>query len=46
MFTGLIAEVGTIAAIERGEEGARLRIEAELAGSSHPATRWPSAGSA
>lgn len=36
MFTGLIAEVGTIAAIERGEEGARLRIEAELAGELAP----------
>lgn len=31
MFTGLVAEVGTIAEIERGEEGARLRIDAELA---------------
>jgi len=32
VFTGLIAEVGTLAGIERGENGARLRIEAELAG--------------
>ncbi|MFN8151926.1 MAG: riboflavin synthase [Solirubrobacterales bacterium] len=31
MFTGLVAEMGTIAEIERGEEGARLRIDAELA---------------
>ncbi len=31
MFTGLIAEVGRIAAIERDGDGARLRIEAELA---------------
>src|SRR5690349_1739731 len=31
MFTGLVAEVGTVAAIDRGEEGARVAIEAELA---------------
>ncbi len=31
MFTGLVAEVGTVAAIERGDGGARLRIEAALA---------------
>lgn len=31
MFTGLIAEVGTVAEIERGDTGARLRIDAELA---------------
>lgn len=31
MFTGLIAEVGRVVAIERGADGARLRIEAELA---------------
>jgi riboflavin synthase len=31
VFTGLIAEVGRVAAIERGDAGARLRIEAELA---------------
>ena len=31
MFTGLIAEVGTISAIDRGDAGARLRIAAELA---------------
>lgn len=31
MFTGLIAEVGRVAAIERGDAGARLSIEAELA---------------
>jgi riboflavin synthase len=31
MFTGLVAEVGTVAAIERSEAGARLAIEAELA---------------
>ena len=31
MFTGLIAEVGRLAAIERDGDGARLRIEAELA---------------
>ena len=31
MFTGLIAEVGRVVAIERDTDGARLRIEAELA---------------
>ena len=31
MFTGLVAEVGTLAAIERGDAGARLSVEAELA---------------
>jgi len=31
VFTGLIAEIGRVAAIERGEGGARLRIEAALA---------------
>ncbi len=31
MFTGLIAEIGRVAAIERSEAGARLRIEADLA---------------
>ena len=36
MFTGLIAEVGRVAAIERGEGGARLRIEAALAAELSP----------
>lgn len=31
MFTGLIADIGTIAEIERGGEGARLRINTRLA---------------
>jgi len=31
VFTGLIAEVGRVVAVERGEGGARLRIEAALA---------------
>ena len=31
MFTGLVSEVGTLRAIERDGDGARLRIEAELA---------------
>ena len=31
MFTGLVAEKGTVSAIERGPEGARLRIETSLA---------------
>lgn len=32
MFTGIVREVGTIEAIERGPEGARLRVAAALAG--------------
>lgn len=36
MFTGLIAEVGAVAAIERTDAGARLRIEAGLAGELAP----------
>jgi len=32
MFTGLVAEKGTVAAIERGPDGARLRIDTPLAG--------------
>ena len=32
MFTGLIADIGTIAEIERSAEGARLRINTRLAG--------------
>ena len=32
MFTGLIRELGTVAAIERSEAGALLRVQAELAG--------------
>ena len=31
MFTGLIADVGTVASAERGEDGARLRVETGLA---------------
>ena len=31
MFTGLIADVGTVASAEHGEDGARLRIETALA---------------
>ena len=31
MFTGLIADVGTVARADRGESGARLRIETSLA---------------
>lgn len=36
MFTGLIAEVGTLERIERDGAGARLRIAAELAGELGP----------
>jgi riboflavin synthase len=31
MFTGLVTEVGTVAVVDRGDGGARLRIAAELA---------------
>ncbi len=31
MFTGLIADLGTLEALERGDEGARLRIATRLA---------------
>ena len=31
MFTGLIADIGTIAEIERGDDGAKLRINTRLA---------------
>ena len=36
MFTGLIADVGTVAALDRGKDGARLRIETSLAGEIAP----------
>jgi riboflavin synthase len=32
MFTGLIAALGRVSAVERSSDGARLRIESELAG--------------
>ena len=32
MFTGLIADVGTVTSMDRTDEGARLRIETRLAG--------------
>ena len=31
MFTGLVADLGTVAALERGDEGARLRVRTPLA---------------
>jgi riboflavin synthase len=31
MFTGLIADVGSVRALERGDDGARVRIETSLA---------------
>jgi len=31
MFTGLIQDVGTVSAVDRGDEGAQLRIESHLA---------------
>ena len=36
MFTGLIADVGTVAALDRNDDGARLRIETSLAGEIAP----------
>ena len=36
MFTGLVREVGTVERLERGDEGARLRIRAELAAELEP----------
>jgi riboflavin synthase len=32
MFTGIVKEIGTVAAFDRGEEGARIRISAGVAG--------------
>jgi riboflavin synthase len=32
MFTGLIEDIGRVVAVERGDEGARIRIETRLAG--------------
>jgi riboflavin synthase len=31
LFTGIVKEIGTVAQIDRGDEGARLRIEASFA---------------
>ena len=36
MFTGLIADVGTVAALDRTDDGARLRIETSLTGEIAP----------
>jgi riboflavin synthase len=36
MFTGIVREIGTVEEVERSEEGARLRIGAELAGRLEP----------
>jgi riboflavin synthase len=36
VFTGLVREVGTVAALDRDERGARLRVEADLAGALAP----------
>ena len=36
MFTGLIADVGTVAALDRTDDGARLRIDTALAGEIAP----------
>ena len=36
MFTGIVKEIGTVAALDRGEDGARLEIGASLAGGLAP----------
>jgi riboflavin synthase len=36
MFTGIVREIGTVARVERSEDGARLRVGAELAGGLKP----------
>lgn len=36
MFTGLVADIGTVDEVESGAEGARLRIRTELAGELSP----------
>lgn len=36
MFTGLIADVGTVESLDRGGDGARLRIATKLAGEIEP----------
>jgi riboflavin synthase len=36
VFTGLVADVGTVASMQRGEDGARLEIETRLAGEVAP----------
>ena len=36
MFTGLVTETGTVRGVERGPEGARLRVQAALAGQLEP----------
>ena len=47
MFTGLIADIGTIERAEPGAEGARLRIRTKLASRARRrATRSPSTASA
>ena len=36
MFTGLVADLGTVRAAERGSDGVRLRVDTELAGELAP----------
>jgi riboflavin synthase len=36
MFTGLVADLGTIAALDRGDDGLRLRVATTLAGELSP----------
>ncbi len=36
MFTGIVREIGSVDRLERGAEGARLRVRAELAGELAP----------
>jgi len=35
MFTGLVSELGVVSAVERDEQGATLRVSAELSGQLH-----------
>ena len=46
MFTGLIQDVGTVESVERGADGARLRIATRLGRRDRAATRSPSTASA
>ncbi len=46
MFTGLVADIGTVEQVEAGDDGARLRIATDLGAEISPATRSPSTGPA
>jgi riboflavin synthase len=36
VFTGIVKEIGAVDAVDRGEDGARLRVSAQLAGELEP----------